>query len=213
MKQTIHLISNSTIVAYFAVIHTPIKAFSFPLSNIDREISELGQEQLRDKASWRLREQVRQRESNWWEGVRWSIAAIGGSAFYLEVEYLKSGDCTVSWKLLQYFSTAAGPGIKSYDFFNAIFRSLTAPNAKCQWWVWVGSDIPKLHMESQFTFSFCLIFPSLPSAFLPFIHYTVYWKLSPQNTHRQSYKTVFSLRILILSKFKCSLTCKSHNKF
>lgn len=71
------------------------------------------------------------------KGVRWSVAAVGRSAFYLEAEYLKSGDCTESWKPLQYFITAAQAGHQKVRI-STLFRSLTASNAtsdECGWGV------------------------------------------------------------------------------
>lgn len=116
---------------------------------------------LRQNPIWywaRNRENIRQGEwdtDRTWrkerriDGARWCIAAAGGgwegSAFYLEGEYMKSGDGTVGCKLLQYFITAARPGIKSKTFF-LLFSVLDSHRCH-QWWVWVECEILKLQAK------------------------------------------------------------------
>lgn len=67
----------------------------------------------------RWREQVWQRESNWWEGERWSVAVGVCACVRVCVPFILKrniwGVVTQLWveKLLQYFITAARSGIKS----------------------------------------------------------------------------------------------------
>lgn len=149
--KTIHI----TLVAYDDVVYPNMYIYSYYWTRTDEV---------------RKRELVRQRESNWWDEVGWSVAAVGGwgLAFYLEAEYLKSGDCTVSWKLLQYFITAARSGIKSWGFFFfplSSFLVLAATDAtnddECVWW-----QILKTIRGVTVPFTFC--------ASLSFIHCAAY---------------------------------------
>lgn len=98
---------QSTVIAYYGVI----RSYIFTDSLMEGHIDKYAHYKLRTTERWgskRLSKQERQREINWWEGVSCSVAA-----FCLEEEYLKNGDCTVSWNLLQYFITEARSGIKS----------------------------------------------------------------------------------------------------
>lgn len=111
-----------------------------------------------------------------WEGGGWS-------AFYLEAEYLKSGDCTVSWKLLQYFITAARSGIKSWGFFfSCLFIWSLRPQTPPMMMSVCGGRYWKLYMESQFLLPF--VHPFLSSTMLRIRNY-----LQRAHTHGQNHNS------------------------
>lgn len=120
------------------------------------------------------------------------------SAFYLEVEYLKSGDCAVSWKLFQYFIAAARPGIKSWEgfFFLCVIGPwqpqmppMTSVDDGC-----VGGGELKRGKTEQANSGaisgasvlslFLFISARLPFAFISLIRRAGYEKLSPQKHTR-----------------------------
>lgn len=99
---------------------------------------------------------VRQRESNWWEGARWSVAV--GCVYVCVAFILKQniwGAVTQLWveKLLQYFITAARSGIKSWEFSLSLSLSLQSsrPQMPPMISVCVRRQTLRLYIERQFS--------------------------------------------------------------